>query len=105
MQEGEIFGKVQWIKLGKLSDPLRDCPVCMVPWYGSIIYWVFYHGGLGNFVLTIIPAMGLNAVLVKLFPDKESPTLHKELKDIADAIKYEQTTTIGKPIIHKRVGK
>lgn len=86
MQEGEIFGATQKLKLGKLAEPLRDCPVCMCPWYGSAIYWIFWHLSWQDWIMTVIPAMGLNAILVKLFPDKETPGIHHELGEINDSI-------------------
>ncbi len=69
--EGEIFGAAQRIKLGKMSNPLRDCPVCMVPWWGSLFYWVWFAGSLENYIMTIICSLGLNAVTVHLFPKKD----------------------------------
>mgnify|MGYP003542356204 CR=1 FL=1 len=39
-----------------------SCPICMCPYYGSVIY-------LAAFVLTIISAMGVNAILVKFLPE------------------------------------
>jgi len=88
MQDGEIFGIAQKLKLGKLSDPLRDCPVCMVPWYGTAIYLLIGYGvGFTDWFLTIIPAMGFNVVLTKLFPDKESPGYHHEITEATEAIK------------------
>lgn len=75
MLEGEIFG---W--LGKilfrilpswLHDPAFDCPVCQVPYYGSLIYYIFFFtGSWQDWVLTVIGAMGLNVVILKLAPEK-----------------------------------
>lgn len=101
-QEGEVFGFTQRIRLGWFADPLRDCPVCMIAWWGSLIYGLAWHGGWAGWILCVGPALGLNAVLVKLFPDKETPSLHGELENIADKI-HEQTEIIhatGKPVIH-----
>lgn len=86
MQDGEIFGAAQKINLGKVADPLRDCPVCMAPWYGSAVYWIFWHHDATQWILTIIPAMGVNVILIKLFPDKETPGLHQELGELRDSI-------------------
>lgn len=69
--EGEIFGFVQRLQLGNLSNPLRDCPVCMVPWWGSLIYWIWFAGPLEDYITTIICALGLNAVIVHLFPKRD----------------------------------
>lgn len=90
MQEGEIFGFVgkwlhDWLP-PKYHQPVFECPVCMAPWYGTLIYWIFWHQGKKEWIICIIAAMGLNAVLMKLFPDKETPGVHQELGDIAGGI-------------------
>lgn len=54
MQDGEIFGIAQKVNLGKMADPLRDCPVCMVPYYGSIAYWFIGDRDLIQWATTII---------------------------------------------------
>src|SRR5882672_4556921 len=89
MQEGEIFGIAQKIKLGKMSDPLRDCPVCMVPYYGTVIYaymWGLHWTTIHEWIIVILCSLGLNAVLLKLFPDKETPGIHHELGEITDRL-------------------
>jgi hypothetical protein len=81
MQEGEIFGFVtEWGEKHipeKLQQPLFACNVCLSPWYGSVIYW-----GLGwlrpewwstdwvEWIVVVIGAMGVNAAINKLAPDK-----------------------------------
>ena len=91
-QEGEIFGIFQKINLYRMADPFRDCQVCMVPYYGSFVYWIFIHGSFGNYILTIIPAMGLNVIINRLSPDKETPGLHEQLGDIDDHLAQINTT-------------
>lgn len=88
MQDGEIFGALGNL-FSKLPvvfhNPLYDCPVCMVPWYGlPITIFLFHVYDPLQIILIIIPAMGLNVVLLKLAPDKDSPGYHEELKKIAD---------------------
>lgn len=51
----------------KPRKPIYDCPVCMTPWYGSLFYILVYNGGLKEWLIVVIAAMGLNAVLIKLF--------------------------------------
>jgi hypothetical protein len=73
MLEGMIFGKIrQW--LAALTEfyqkPIFDCPICMVPWYGSIVYWVIWGNSWQEWLIVIFAAAGLNTVFVKLFPDK-----------------------------------
>lgn len=53
----------------KLQKPVFDCPVCMAPWYGTGIYWLVWGNGYVEWIVVIIAAMGLNAVLIKLMPD------------------------------------
>lgn len=54
----------------KLRKPIYDCPVCMAPWYGSAIYWLLWGSGWVEWAVVVIGAMGLNAVIVKMMPDK-----------------------------------
>lgn len=76
MQPGEIFGKLgDWFSKhlpSAIHSPVFDCPVCMTPWYGSLLYalMIGFHD-FWSWFMAVIPAMGLNAVLVKLFPDKD----------------------------------
>jgi hypothetical protein len=63
------------------QQPLFACNVCLSPYYGSVIYWLlwgfhwspFYQAGINHWVewiVVIIGAMGFNAALNKLAPDK-----------------------------------
>jgi hypothetical protein len=71
MWEDAIFDFVRTWGDKHLSEkprkPIYDCPVCMTPWYGSLFYIVAYNGGLKEWLIVVIAAMGLNAVLIKLF--------------------------------------
>lgn len=89
MQEGEIFGFVQRWSHWKIAPALFDCNVCMSPWYGSALYWLFPWEPLGfgeakliEWPIVVIVAMGINAVINKLSPDKESPNLTDKVEDI-----------------------
>lgn len=80
MQEGEIFGFVTvWGEKHipeKLQQPIFACNVCMSVWYGSAIYWLFVwtgfwiHTNWQEWVITVLGAMGFNAMINKLAPDK-----------------------------------
>ena len=75
LQEGEIFGWLgnilSRILPAWLHDPAFECPVCQVPYYGSAIYYIFFfNGSWQDWVLTVIGAMGLNVVILKLAPEK-----------------------------------
>jgi hypothetical protein len=76
-QEGEIFGFVQkWeTSIGKPFQALFGCNVCMTPWYGSVLYWLIYGLWLNvatwqAWLVVVITAMGINAAINKLSPDK-----------------------------------
>ena len=74
MQEGEIFGFVS--KYGEkyipeyLQQPLYACNVCMTPWWGSGLYWLFWGQHWVEWVIVVIVGMGINATINKLEPDK-----------------------------------
>lgn len=74
MQEGEIFGFVTRWGEKHLKEcwqqPVFACNVCMSFWYGSIIYWVLWHNNIIEGLIVAIGAMGFNAALNKLSPDK-----------------------------------
>lgn len=70
MLDGEIFGRLgNWFVVNLPAwahNPAFDCPVCMVPWYGTVICLL-----LGYPWWTIFPAMGLNVIIVKIWrPDE-----------------------------------
>lgn len=73
MWEGAIFEFVR--KWGekhlseKMRKPLYDCPICMGFWYGSFLYWVIWGVGFKEWAIVVVAAMGLNAILIKLFPE------------------------------------
>lgn len=76
MQEGMIFDRLgNWIK-DKFPDyvytPTAGCPICATPWYGSLIYWIVWGSSVKEWILVIIPAMGLATIIIKfLNQDKE----------------------------------
>jgi len=76
-QEDEIFGFVQRWSHWKAASALFDCNVCMSPWYGSVLYWLIPWQRLNlpdhywvSWLIVIIAAMGINAAINKLSPDK-----------------------------------
>jgi hypothetical protein len=74
MQEGEIFGFVT--KWGEKhlpecwQQPVFACNVCMSPYYGTIIYVLLWRNSWIEWIVVIIGAMGFNAMINKLAPDK-----------------------------------
>lgn len=67
MLEGEIFAA--WsnalynILPGKIHPAIFECPICMVPWYGTVIYWLVWHHNINDWIVSIITAMGINFIL------------------------------------------
>jgi hypothetical protein len=82
MQEGEIFhGLAKWYEKTfpeAIQKPLHECPICLCPLYGSGLYWVIPWGKLHMppaelelWPFVVVAAMGLNVVIVKLWPEKD----------------------------------
>lgn len=72
--EGMIFEKVgNWLedKLPEwLQKPLYSCFICACFWWGTALYIVFWRNSFQEWFLVVIGAMGLNALLSKLFPNE-----------------------------------
>lgn len=72
-QEHEILGWVgTWVEgaVGEFyAKPITGCSVCMTPWWGSAIY-ILLWGINWQWPLVVFAAAGLNAVIVRLWPDK-----------------------------------
>lgn len=72
-QEGEIFERVgRWLDRTlpeSIHPAVFSCNVCMSPWYGSILYVIIW-GVNWNWPVVVIAAMGINAALNKLSPEK-----------------------------------
>lgn len=73
MQEGEIFAWLG-IRLEKLlpeflHKPVFACHICMTPWYGTGLYFLIPL--LPAWIPIVIAAMGLNAMLTKLWAKEE----------------------------------
>lgn len=72
-----------------MHQPLYECNVCMTPHYGTALYWLFPWQQLGfgearliEWPVVVIVAMGINAALNKLSPDKEAPNLTDKVEEI-----------------------
>jgi len=68
--EGMIFHFVyKWFKTWLpqyLWKPIFSCPICMTPYYGTIIYLILYKISWIDWTFTITTAGGLNCVFVYL---------------------------------------
>lgn len=80
MWGGMIFGFIRKWGESYLFENERkmafDCPICMVPYYGTIFYLMLFVSwsdgwllGVSSYIGTIAVAMGINAVIVKLLPE------------------------------------
>ncbi len=62
-----IFGKIRDIEMPDwLATPLYDCPICQTPWYGTILYVIFFRQNWVEWILVIGVAMGINTIFVKM---------------------------------------
>ena len=87
LQPGEIFGWwgniLSRILPAWLHDPAFECPVCMTAWYGSAVYYLFFFSGSWqDWVLTVIGAMGLSVVILKLAPEKQDAEVRIIKRDL-----------------------
>lgn len=83
MQDGEIFGFIgKWFKQNlpeRIHKPVFSCPICMTPWWGSIVMAVavvcgigmFQHIGLWHWLFILAIAGGISTVYVEMKPKKE----------------------------------
>lgn len=64
---GMIFERAgNWLELQLpewLWKPIGGCYVCTAFWLGSAVYWVMWHNSLHEWFITVIGAMGFNAVI------------------------------------------
>jgi len=72
--KGMIFEGIKTIikPEGHLYKPIYGCPICMTPYYGTIIYLLFFRLNFADWLLTIGTAAGLSVVSVILIDIKDS---------------------------------
>lgn len=73
----QIFGGIAlWLEdrmPEKLTMPLFNCPICMTPWWGTLIYLIgglwdnghFKDQQLETIILTVFCAAGINTILLQ----------------------------------------
>jgi hypothetical protein len=54
-----------------ISKPIYNCPICMTPWWGSLIYWLFFAHSFTDWLLTVGAAAGLSVISVILIYAKD----------------------------------
>ena len=60
----DYAAKKKWPE--KFEKPIFSCPICMVPYYGSVFYWVCMGQSWREWIVVIFVAMGINSLLVRL---------------------------------------
>jgi hypothetical protein len=57
-----------WVERKKLPmwfrKPCIECSICMCPWWGTLIYWIFLGNSVSEWIVVIFTAMGINSVIV-----------------------------------------
>ena len=83
LQDDEIFGVVgKWFKQHLpegIHKPVFSCPICMTPWWGSIVMAVavitgiesFQHIDIWHWLFILAIAGGICTVYVEMKPKKE----------------------------------
>jgi len=57
---------------GYLYKPIYGCPICMTPYYGTIIYLLFFRLSFVDWLLTTGTASGISVLCVLLIDIKDS---------------------------------
>ena len=63
--------KLQWLP-SYLKKPIFECPICMTPWWGIIVYLTAHYSGLEEFkeltfarlFFTVLISSGINTVIL-----------------------------------------
>ncbi|MBC7451513.1 MAG: hypothetical protein H7259_08505 [Cytophagales bacterium] len=71
--KGMIFEGIKKIikPEGMLYKPIYGCPICMAPYYGTILYLIFFRLSISDYVLTIGTAAGLSVISVIIIDIKD----------------------------------
>jgi len=71
--QGMIFeGVKKLIKPeGHIYKPIYGCPICMTPYYGTIMYLLFFRLSFVDWLLTIGTAAGMSVISVILIDIKD----------------------------------
>ena len=56
---------------GHIYKPIYGCPICMTPYYGTIIYLLFFRLSFTDWLLTIGTAAGMSVISVILIDIKD----------------------------------
>ncbi|RZA00873.1 MAG: hypothetical protein EOP47_12655 [Sphingobacteriaceae bacterium] len=71
--KGMIFDGIKKIikPEGHIYKPIYGCPICMTPYYGTIIYLLFFNHSFTDGLLTIATASGMSVISVLLIDIKD----------------------------------
>jgi len=72
--QGMILEKVRTIikPEGMIYKPIYGCPICMTPWWGTLIYWIFFHISWQDWFLTVGGAAGLTVIAVTFIDARDA---------------------------------
>jgi hypothetical protein len=72
--DGHIFEFVRnWIdEKKKISKPVYNCPICMTPWYGTLLYLLLFRFSFLDWFFTIGTAAGFSVIYVLLIEIKDN---------------------------------
>lgn len=60
--------------------PLFDCPWCMSPWYGTLLYWIFFHESIKDWFLSVGIASGFITFFICFY------NMYMSTRDMCDYI-------------------
>ncbi len=71
--DGHIFEGIRKLidENSKISKPIYNCPICMTPWWGTVIYWLFFGWTFQDWLLTVGAASGFSVISVVLIHAKD----------------------------------
>lgn len=71
--DGHIFSGIRKLidEESTISKPIYNCPICMTPWWGTAIYWIFFNISVTDWLLTVGAAAGLSVISVVLIHAKD----------------------------------
>lgn len=82
--KGMIFEKIKKIikPEGMLYKPIYGCPICMEIWWGSLIYWIFFHNSFREYVLVLFASAGMSVIYVILITLRDAALEYIKTKKI-----------------------
>ena len=109
-----VIEKLEWLPK-KLKKPLFECPVCMTPWWGVLIYLIGHYAGLEEFseltfrrlVFTVFAAAGINTLFLILNKIYDTLATHedKDQKQVEPSEARMQRTPPRVQLQHNRVNQ